>query len=57
MVEEERSESPIEITDDGLICKSSKVILTIELPETYVGSESYLYLEGVRILSGKQYKI
>ena len=48
MVEEERSESPIEITDDGLICKSSKVILTIELPETYVGSESYLYLEGVR---------
>ena len=31
MVEEERSESPIEITDDGLICKSSKVILTIEL--------------------------
>lgn len=48
MVEEERSESPIEITDDGLICKSSKITLTIELPETYVGSESYLYLEGLR---------
>ena len=48
MVKEERSESPIEITDDGLICKSSKVTLTIELPETYVESESYLYLEGLR---------
>ena len=37
MVEEERSESPIEITDDGLICKSSKVILTIELPGNLCG--------------------
>ncbi len=48
MQEGNRSQSPLEITENGFICKASKVTLTITLPEEYIGCENYLYLEGLR---------
>ena len=48
MQEGNRSQSPLEITENGFICKASKVTLTITLPEEYIGCEKYLYLEGLR---------
>lgn len=50
MQEGNRSQSPLEITENGFICKASKVTLTITLPEEYIGCENYLYLEGLSIL-------
>ena len=37
MQEGNRSQSPLEITENGFICKASKVTLTITLPEEYIG--------------------